>query len=318
VPHGRHHRAAAARLAHFRQPYDLSIMVNAAGTAPGALLPAATNIGAVTLRVADADRSLAWYRDMMGMQLIDRTPERLSFGAGGKAFLFLEVRDGAPPRVDETTGLYHVAILVPDRASLGGVLARIASAGVRRLGASDHLVSEALYIWDPDNNGLEIYRDRPREEWIWQNGRVQMATEPLDRRSVAMEGIDAGKHLEPMPVGTKIGHVHLQVGDLAQAHDFYTGVLGFEPTSARGGALFVSAGGYHHHLGLNVWHSLNAPPAAPDAAGLVEFEIVVPDRAALDAVRRRLEAAGHKATGDGESFRVLDPWRILIRLRTKT
>jgi catechol 2,3-dioxygenase len=303
-------------LAHFGAAYDLFAMAGTM-TAPSALLPAATDIGTVTLRVADADRSLAWYRDMMGLELIDRTSDRLSLGAGGKAFLFLDVHPGTPPRVEETTGLYHVAIRVPDRASLGGVLARIASAGVR-LGASDHLVSEALYIWDPDNNGLEIYRDRPREEWVWQNGRVQMATEPLDRRSVATDGIDAGKHLEPMPAGTKIGHVHLQVGDLAQAHDFYTGILGFEPTSARSGALFVSAGGYHHHLGLNVWHSLNAPLPAPDAAGLVEFDIVVPDRDALDTVRQRLTAAGYETSGDRETFLVLDPWQIPIRLRTKT
>src|SRR3972149_2069023 len=165
--------------------YDLFAMTTAnapAANAAPAILPAGTDIGAVTLRVSDADRSLAWYRDMMGMELVERTPGRLSLGAGGNAFLFLDVRPDATPRVEETTGLYHVAILMPDRASLGGVLARIAAAGVR-LGASDHLVSEALYIWDPDNNGLEIYRDRPRSEWHWENGRVSMATDPLDRRS---------------------------------------------------------------------------------------------------------------------------------------
>src|SRR5690606_13933289 len=231
------------------------------------------------------------YGDMMGMELVERTPERLSFGAGGEAFLFLEVRPDATPRVEETTGLYHVAILVPDRAALGGVLARIAAAGVR-LGASDHLVSEALYIWDPDNNGLEIYRDRPRSEWHWENGRVSMATEPLDRHSVADEGIGAGAHLKPVPAGTKIGHIHLQVGDLDDAHRFYTGMLGFEQTSGRGGALLVSAGGYHHHVGLNVWHSLNAPQPEKNAAGLVEYDIVVPSRAVLDAAKARLESAG--------------------------
>jgi catechol 2,3-dioxygenase len=278
-----------------------------------AILPAGTDIGTVTLRVSDADRSLRWYRDMMGMELVERTPERLSLGAGGKAFLFLDVRQDATPRIEETTGLHHVAILVPDRASLGGVLARIAATGVR-LGASDHLVSEALYIWDPDNNGLEIYRDRPREEWHWENGRVAMATDPLDRRSVAEEGIKAGKHLEPMPAGTKIGHVHLQVSDLGAAKQFYTDILGFVPTAGRGGALFVSAGGYHHHLGLNVWHSLGAPPPAQNAAGLTEFEIAVPDRAALASAKARLEVAGFKLTGDAESFRVLDPWQIPIRM----
>jgi len=278
------------------------------------ILPAGTDIGTVTMRVSDADRAIRWYGDMMGMELVDRTPERLAFGGGGKACLFLEVRPDATPRVEETTGLYHTAILVPDRATLGGVLARIAKAGVR-LGASDHLVSEALYIWDPDNNGLEIYRDRPRDEWHWQNGQVAMATEPLDRRSVAEEGIAAGAHLAPMPAGTKIGHVHLQVGDLEQAQRFYTEVLGFEQTSGRGGAMFVSAGGYHHHIGLNVWHSLGAPEPAPNACGLVEYEIVVPDRAALDGAKARLEAAGFATQSSADGLRFRDPWNIAAYMR---
>jgi catechol 2,3-dioxygenase len=242
---------------------------------------------------------------MMGMELVDRTPERLSFGAGGKAFLFLEVRPDATPRIEETTGLYHIAILVPDRTALGGALARIAESGVR-LGASDHLVSEALYIWDPDNNGIEIYRDRPR----WTNGRVAMATEPLDRRSVAEEGIRAGAHLKPMPAGTKMGHVHLQVGDIDRAVRFYTDVVGFEQTSGRGGAAFVSAGGYHHHLGLNVWHSLGAAPPEPNACGLVEYEIVVPDRAALDTAKARIETAGIETQSGNNGFHFRDPWQI--------
>jgi catechol 2,3-dioxygenase len=291
-------------------PYNVPHM----NSKPAAILPAGTDIGTVTMRVSDADRALRWYGDMMGMELVDRTPERLSFGAGGKPSLFLEVRPDATPRVEETTGLYHVAILVPDRAALGGVLARIAKTGVR-LGASDHLVSEALYIWDPDNNGLEIYRDRPRSEWHWQNGRVAMATEPLDRRSVAEEGIAAGAHLEPMPAGTKIGHVHLQVGNLEEAHRFYTGVLGFEQTAGRGGAMFVSAGGYHHHIGLNVWHSLGAPEPTPNTCGLVEYEITVPDRATLEAAKTRLEAAGFATTGSGDGFRFRDPWNIHAHLR---
>lgn len=288
----------------------------AVATAPAnapAILPAGTDIGAVTLRISDADNAIRWYGDMMGMELVDRTPERLSFGAGGKAFLFLEVRPDATPRIGETTGLYHIAILVPDRASLGGVLARIAATGVR-LGASDHLVSEALYIWDPDNNGLEIYRDRPREDWHWDQGRVAMATDPLDRNSVAQEGIAAGAHLKPMPAGTKIGHVHLQVGDLDKALAFYTSVLGFEQTAGRGGARFVSAGGYHHHLGLNVWHSRNAPQPAKDACGLVEYEITVPDRNSLEAAKARLEAAGYKTDAGGNSFRFKDPWQIPARM----
>ena len=285
----------------------------AGAAADRALLPAGTDIGAVTLRVSNADRARAWYRDMMGLELIEETSERLSLGAGGKSFLFLDVRPDASPRIEETTGLYHVAILLPDRASLGGALARIAGAGVR-VGASDHLVSEAIYIWDPDNNGLEIYRDRPRSDWHWDNGRVAITTDPLDRHSVAKQGVEAGAHLKPMPAGTKIGHVHLQVGDLNEAKRFYADILGFTPTAGRGGALFVSAGGYHHHLGLNVWHSLGAQRPMENAAGLVGFEIVVPDKASLNGARARLEAAGFQTAGGADNFRTLDPWRIPVRM----
>jgi catechol 2,3-dioxygenase len=278
-----------------------------------ALLPAATAIGAVTLRVADAQRSLRWYRDMLGLELIEQSPERLVLGAGGQPFLDLEVRPGATPRDENTTGLYHVAILVPDRPSLGGVLARIAAAGVR-LGASDHLVSEALYIWDEDNNGLEIYRDRPRDEWKWDGHEVRMATDPLDLRNLGQAAIAAGKEREPMPAGTRIGHVHLQVGDIAKAGAFYCDVLGFEKTAGRHGALFVSAGRYHHHIGMNIWHSRNAPPPSANAAGLVIFEIVVPDRAALASAKARLEAAGVETEKDGDGLRFQDPWRTAVRI----
>lgn len=277
------------------------------------ILPAATTIGSATLRVADAERSLRWYRDMMGLELIDRSPNRLVLGAGGKPFLFLEVRPGASPRDENTTGLHHVAILVPDRAALGGVLARIAAARVR-LGASDHLVSEALYIWDEDNNGLEIYRDRPRDQWTWDNKRVRMSTDPLDLQNLMAEGLAAGAEREPMPAGTRVGHVHLQVGDIAAAKKFYCDILGFEETAGRHGALFVSAGGYHHHLGLNVWHSRNGPPPAEGAAGLVVFEIALPDRAAVSAAKARLHAAGHAAADEGDGFSARDPWGILFRV----
>jgi catechol 2,3-dioxygenase len=251
---------------------------------------------------------------MLGMELIERTPGRVVLGAGGTPFLDLDVQPGAPPRDENTTGLYHVAILVPDRPTLGGVLARIGAAGVR-LGASDHLVSEALYIWDEDNNGLEIYRDRPRAEWQWSGREVRMATDPLDLRNLAQDGLAAGKEREPMPAGTRIGHVHLQVGDIAEAERFYCDVLGFERTAGRHGALFVSAGGYHHHIGANIWHSRNAAPPAPGAAGLVEFEIVVPDQAALAAAKARLEAAGFATTQDRDGLRFRNPWQTATRIR---
>jgi catechol 2,3-dioxygenase len=277
------------------------------------ILPAATTIGTATLRIADADRSLRWYVDMMGLQLLDRSSERVALGAGGRAVLDLEVRPGAPARDESTTGLHHVAILVPDRPSLAGVLARIAKAGVR-LGASDHLVSEALYIWDDDNNGLEIYRDRPRSEWSWDGKAIRMATDPLDLRNLAAEVVGTAKEREPMPAGTRMGHVHLQVADLTAARQFYCDVLGFEQTAGRGGALFVSAGGYHHHIGLNTWHSLNGPPPTEGAAGLVVFEIIVPDRGALLDLKNRVEAAGHTVTDRDDGLLLHDPWGTQMRV----
>jgi catechol 2,3-dioxygenase len=280
-----------------------------------ALLPAATTIGTATLRVADADRSMRWYVEMMGLQQIERSPERIVLGAGGNPVLNLEVRPGAAPRDENTTGLYHVAILVPDRSSLAAVLLRIAKAGVR-LGASDHKVSEALYIWDEDNNGLEIYRDRPRSEWTWDGKTVRMATDPLNLQDLATEAAGTPKEREPMPPGTRMGHVHLQVGDLVAAKKFYCDVLGFEQTAGRGGALFVSAGGYHHHIGLNTWHSLNGPPPADGAAGLVVFEIVVPDRAALTSTKDRLRAAGYATTDEDNGFRTRDLWGTQLRVIT--
>jgi catechol 2,3-dioxygenase len=208
---------------------------------------------------------------------------------------------------------------VPDRPSLAGVLMRIAKAGVR-LGASDHLVSEALYIWDHDNNGLEVYRDRPRSEWSWDGKSVRMATDPLDLRNLAAEVAGTAKEREPMPAGTRMGHVHLQVGNLDIARKFYCDVLGFEQTAGRGGALFVSAGGYHHHIGLNTWHSLNGPPPAEGSAGLVVFEITVPDRSTLLGLKSRVQAAGHAAADHDDGLLLRDPSgtpiRVLAAVRT--
>jgi catechol 2,3-dioxygenase len=275
-------------------------------------LPAATQVGPVTLRVAEAERSLAWYRDMIGLELIERTRERIALGAGGKPCLFLEVRPGTTPRPEESTGLYHFAILVPDRPALAAVLARIARAGAR-LGASDHLVSEALYIWDPDGNGNEIYRDRPRQEWTWENGSVQMATIPLDLRNLIAD-LTPGAEKQPVPAATRMGHVHLQVGDLAEAKRFYGDIFGFQRTAGRGGALFMSAGGYHHHLGCNVWHSLGRPRPPANAAGLEEFTVELPNEASLTAAKARFEAAGVATERADGGFRVRDPWGIVMRV----
>ena len=276
------------------------------------ILPAGTQAGPVTLRVAEAERSLAWYRDMIGLELIERTPQRLALGAGGKPFLFLDVQPGIAPRIEETTGLYHLAILVPDRAALAAVLARIAAARVR-LGASDHLVSEALYIWDPDGNGNEVYRDRPRAEWTWENGVVRMATIPLDLRNL-LSDLAPGAENKPVPAATRMGHVHLQVGDLDKAQHHYADLFGFVRTAGRQGALFMSAGGYHHHLGCNIWHSHHAPPAPVTTAGLVEFTVEIPNAAAMEAAAKRFQAGGVATESVAGGFLVRDPWSIAMRV----
>jgi catechol 2,3-dioxygenase len=277
------------------------------------ILPAAT-VGPVTLRVADADRALALYRDILGLAVLDADTIALG-GKGGAPFLFLEVSPGAAPRPRQgLAGLFHVAILVPDRATLGGVLGRIAAAHLP-LGASDHAVSEALYIYDADGNGLEIYRDRPRDQWTWNKGQVHMITEPLDLPNLLAAGAAEGQVAKPLPAATRIGHVHLQVSDLAEAERFYSAILGLERTASRPGALFMSAGGYHHHVGANTWDSRNAPPAPPGMAGLVEFTIELPGAADVAAAKARLEAAGTKTEAEGKDLRVRDPWRNAIRLR---
>jgi catechol 2,3-dioxygenase len=206
-----------------------------------------------------------------------------------------------------------VAILVPDRATLGGVFGRIAVANLP-LGAADHNVSEALYLYDADGNGLEIYRDRPREKWPWYNGQIHMVTDPLDLPNLLAEGAARGEAEKPLPAATRIGHVHLQVGDLGLAERFYGGVLGFERTATMPSALFMAAGGYHHHIGANVWDSKNAPAAPAGMAGLVEFTIVLPTAVDVAAVEERARAAGIDTEADGDTVRVCDPWRNAIRL----
>lgn len=253
-------------------------------------LPAATTLGPVHLVVSDLDRSIAWYVDRVGLSLLDREGAVARLGAGDETLLVLTGDPGAPsPR--GVAGLFHVAILVPTRADLGRVLRHLVRTRTPMQGASDHGVSEALYLDDPDGNGLEIYRDRPRDDWPRAKGELRMFTQALDA-----EGVLAAAEGEPespaMPAGTRVGHVHLQVVDLDTAERFYTGVLGFDLVQRYGpGAAFVSAGGYHHHLGLNTWNGARGP--APEGAiGLASFEVRVPAAAALDAVAQRASGAG--------------------------
>jgi catechol 2,3-dioxygenase len=278
-------------------------------------LDPATDIGTVTLKVVDQERSLAFYTLVIGLEVIQHDEQRAVLGAGNQAILLLEEVPGAVHLARNVTGLYHAAILFPDRHSLAVKIAQIRAINYS-FGYSDHLVSEAFYLDDPDANGLELYRDRPRSEWTWVDGEVQMALDPIDFDNFFAEIKEGDPALTnpTAPAGTKLGHMHLRVGNIAEATAFYHGVLGFDITAHMPGALFVSAGGYHHHIGMNTWESLNGKPAIEQSAGLREFSISLPDQAELDRLTQQIEAAGIAVERNGESATVYDPWQNRIKL----
>jgi catechol 2,3-dioxygenase len=249
-------------------------------------LPPDAHIGEVHLTVSDLNRSVGFYTDVLGFAEVERHGSRAVLGpAGGPAIVQLEGRRDARPRSRRTSGLYHFAILVPDRAALGRSLRRLAEQRWPLTGASDHRVSEALYLDDPDGLGIEVYRDRPLHEWMRSGGELMMTTEPLDLDDVAGEP-GADQPWSGLDVGTRIGHVHLHVPDLDGAERFYCDAIGFTPTLRRyPGALFVAAGSYHHHVGLNLWAGPGAPPPEPGTVGLDAFTIdaaTLPPRQLVD------------------------------------
>ena len=250
-----------------------------------------TRIGAVHLTISDLRRSVRFYETHLGFTVHRRDHRTAWLGAGGADLLILSQCETAP-RVRGTTGLYHFAILVPSRADLACALRRLVATDTVMQGAADHGVSEALYLADEDGNGIEIYRDRPRAQWPVVDGQLRMGADPIDLDALLIEG-GHGDSGAGLPAGTVIGHVHLHVSRLDEARAFYVGVMGFELMQRYGpSALFVGAGGYHHHIGLNTWAGVGAPPPPPGAIGLKHFLVRLPDEAALAAVADRLLAAG--------------------------
>ena len=227
-----------------------------------------SGIGAVSLRVKDLSRSGTFYSEILGLEPVGGGTYAAP-GGGVPLVMLIEAPDAAP-RPARALGLYHFALLVPERLSLARILRRLMKAGWRLQGASDHEVSEALYLADPDGHGIEIYRDRPRNEWRYANGELVMSTLPLDLEGLLSESQSDG----PLPHGTIMGHIHLHVASLSAAEDFFSGQLGFDVTvRSYPGALFLSAGGYHHHIGLNTWAGPHATQPRPDQIGMEEFEI---------------------------------------------
>ena len=262
-------------------------------------LPADTRLGAIRLRAGDVDRLRAFYETTIGLELLGADDGVTALGVDGRPLVELVPGPDAPARAARSTGLFHLALLVPTRADLARTLRRVEAAGWPLSGASDHLVSEALYLADPESNGIELYRDRPRDDWPLLGGTVEMATLPLDLRELL--GEPGGETADAsMPAGTTLGHVHLQVAELGDSERFWVDALGFDVTvRSYPGALFTSAGGYHHHVGLNTWAGVGAPPPPPGARGLVRFEVVVPDETTLAEVAERLARVGPVDRVDG-------------------
>jgi catechol 2,3-dioxygenase len=277
-------------------------------------IPATTRMGAVVLTVADLERSLVYYVERVGLEPLARSAGTLSLGVAGVELLELVDEPGAQPAGNHT-GLFHFALRVPERTDLARWLAHAARDQVPLLGLSDHFVSEAIYLTDPDGHGIEIYHDRPRELWEGQVG-LRMTTEPLDVQSLLGELDDpASVPFDGLPAGTDMGHVHLQVADIADATAFYRDVLGFDLMGELfGSAAFFGAGGYHHHVGANTWHSRGASPPPPASAALQLVTVVLPDASAVDGVAGRAADAGHEPEPHASGVVVRDPSGIKLLL----
>ncbi|MGC4054770.1 MAG: VOC family protein [Paludibaculum sp.] len=272
-------------------------------------IAAATTVGAVSLTVASLSQAVEFYTSRLGLQVLKRLDEAVHLGVGSVELLVLHGNLGAR-RVPRTAGLYHFAILLPSRRALGAALKHLIDSGVPLQGAADHLVSEAIYLADPEGNGIELYHDRDRAEWPVRDGQIQMATDPLDAQGVLASAIGAPTN-QGLPEGTRMGHIHLHVGDIAEAEAFYHGVLGFDITLRYGrSASFLSAGGYHHHVAVNTWAGVGAKPNPEGAMGLKEFSVVVPDTAEL----RRIAAITSPLEDNGGDILLRDPSGNAVRI----
>jgi catechol 2,3-dioxygenase len=297
---------------------DIEPVMDVGIQSPGWRLPADTRLGHVWLQVSDLARSLAYYEAVLGLRVIERDDASAVLGTvdGQMPLVRLTEKQGAKPMAQqERLGLYHFAILLPDRSSLARFALHLAEIGARA-GASDHLVSEALYLRDPDGLGIEVYADRPRSTWRAVDRQLAMATDPLDFEDlIATAG---SERWQGMPAGTTMGHVHLHVGQLDEAANFYHAALGLDKMVwSYPSALFLAAGGYHHHLGLNTWAGANAARPTDADARLVEWRIILPSIADAHATVESLRSAGFAVHEEDDEFVANDPWETPVRLVTE-
>ncbi|MFE8696224.1 VOC family protein [Cytobacillus sp. FJAT-53684] len=261
----------------------------------------------VYLKVADLQRSINFYQQVIGFQVIEQTENKASLSADGRTpLLTIEQPENIHPKQPRTTGLYHFALLLPSRSDLAKVIEHFIKIGYPLQGASDHLVSEALYLADPDGNGIEIYADRPASTWKWNHDEVVMSTERLDIESILAEG--DGMSWGGLPAGTLMGHIHLHVSDLQKTEEFYSKGLGFDIVTRYGGqALFISTGRYHHHIGLNTWNGTGAPAPSENSVGLKNYTLVYPNEEARKGTVANLNQIGAAVTQENGQFIVKDP-----------
>jgi catechol 2,3-dioxygenase len=281
---------------------------------PGYRLPPDIRLGPVLLQTGDLGRSVDYYDRVLGLRPLERRAGEATLGAQVDSTPLVRIRErpGAVPVPRRgRLGLYHFAVLLPDRAALGRFAGHIASLG-EYAGMADHLVSEALYLTDPDGLGIEVYADRPRETWAVHGGKLAMATDPLDLEGLAKAA--GGGRWTGAPPGTRVGHIHLYVDDLERARRFYHDGLGLDRISLDfPGALFMSAGGYHHHLGTNIW-AAGAPKSGEGDARLLEWVIELPDQDSVEGAARSLGSAGYEVARSDTDVLATDPWGTDLRL----
>jgi catechol 2,3-dioxygenase len=279
-------------------------------------IPATTHLGEVSLRISNLDRSIQFYTEVVGLKLLERSDKVATLTADGKQSLLRleQLTDAVTMPVRSTSGLYHFAILLPDRKSLGLALRNLAESGIE-IGQGDHLVSEAFYISDPDQNGIEIYADRARDTWKRDaDNNYIMSSDPVDVESLF--ALATNEPWQGLPAGTVIGHVHFHVRSLEESRRFYTGVLGFDIVGnfANMSALFVSAGGYHHHIGLNIWAGTGAPVNPANATGIDYFTIIYDGKEQLEQAIEQLRQSNTSIEQQGKDWFTVDPQNIRIRL----
>jgi catechol 2,3-dioxygenase len=282
---------------------------------PDFRLPDATHVGAVHLQVSDLQRAVVYYEQVLGLSTYTSTTNTATLGPQKekRPLVYLRTRIGVVPARRGAFGLYHFAILLPDRAALGRFASHLSGLGVRA-GMADHLVSESLYLSDPDGLGIEVYADRPRDTWQHRGRELAMTTDPLDIDGVIAAG--GGAIWDGAPAGTTMGHVHLHVGNLESAEAFYSRALGFDKTVWNyRGALFLAAAGYHHHLGTNTWSA--GPSAQENQARLLHWELIVPKAEEASAAGRSLRAAGYTADDTGDGVMTADPWGTRVHVRAE-